>query len=51
MDLPICAQKILENGVTYDQRIACFRLAVNLKRIGIPPDIIIGALLSWRHKK
>ncbi len=48
--LPICAQKILNHGVTYDQRIACFRLALNLKRIGLPLDICIGTLLSWRQK-
>lgn len=48
--LPICTQKMLENGVTYDQRIACFRLAVNLKRIGVPLEEAIGALMSWRLK-
>lgn len=48
--LPICAQKMLENGVTYDQRIACFRLAVNLKKIGLPLDEAIAILMSWRVK-
>jgi len=48
--LPICSMRILENGVTFDQRIACFRLAVNLKRIGFPQEITIGALMSWRLK-
>ena len=48
--LPICAQKMLKNGVYFDQRIACFRLALNLKRIGLPLDICIGTLLNWRQK-
>jgi len=48
--LPICAQKILKHGVTFDQRIACFRLALNLKRIGLPLDICLGALLNWKQK-
>lgn len=48
--LPICAQKILKHGVTFDQRIACFRLALNLKRIGLPLDICIGTMLNWRQK-
>lgn len=48
--LPVCSQKILKYGVTFDQRIACFRLALNLKRIGIPQDITIAALMNWRLK-
>jgi len=49
--LPICVKRILSEGVTYDQRIACFRLAVNLKRIGLPQDVTLGALMNWRQKK
>ena len=48
--LPICTRRMLNEGVTFDQRIACFRLAVNLKRIGFPEDITVGALMSWRLK-
>lgn len=48
--LPICAQKILSDGVSFDQRIACFRLALNLKRIGFPQDIALAALMNWRFK-
>ncbi len=48
--LPICAKKILENGVTFDQRIACFRLALNLKRLGFPLDVSIAVLMRWRLK-
>ena len=29
--LPICAQKMLQNGVSQYQRVSCFRLAVHLK--------------------
>jgi len=48
--LPICTQKILKCGVTFDQRIVCFRLALNLKRIGFPQDITLAALMNWRLK-
>ncbi|MFZ1288524.1 MAG: hypothetical protein WAR79_00420 [Melioribacteraceae bacterium] len=48
--LPICAKKILRDGVTYDQRIACFRLAINLKRIGTPKEKTIEILNLWKQK-
>ena len=48
--LPICIRKMLNEGVTFDQRIACFRLAVNLRRIGLPQDVTLGALMNWRLK-
>lgn len=48
--LPICAQKILTNGVTQYQRVSCFRLAVHFKRLGLPFDIAIAALKTWALK-
>jgi hypothetical protein len=48
--LPICAQKMLQNGVSQNQRVSCFRLAVHLKRIGLPFDLTVAALTTWACK-
>lgn len=48
--LPPCARRMLDEGVTECQRVACFRLAVLLRRIGIPFDLGVAALLEWRLK-
>ena len=48
--LPICIRRILCEGVTFDQRIACFRIAVNLKRLGLPEELVIVILNYWRLK-
>ena len=48
--LPICAQKMLRNGVSQYQRISCFRLAVHLKRLGLPYDMAVAALKTWALK-
>jgi len=48
--LPPCAQKILRDGVSRYQRVTCFRLAVHFKRLGIPYDIAIAALMTWSLK-
>ncbi|MBK8946330.1 MAG: hypothetical protein IPM32_13825 [Ignavibacteriae bacterium] len=48
--LPICAKKILRDGVTFDQRITCFRLAINLKRIGTSKGKVIEILNDWKQK-
>jgi hypothetical protein len=48
--LPPCAQLMLQNGVSQRQRCACFRLAVHLKRIGLPIDGTIALLVHWSHK-
>ncbi|MFC2085201.1 hypothetical protein ACFLS9_09095, partial [Bacteroidota bacterium] len=50
LGLPICIRRILEEGVTFDQRVVCFRLAVHLKRIGFPADLTIATLKKWRFK-
>jgi len=48
--LPPCAQRMLTEGVTDHQRVACFRLAVHLKRAGVPCDIAVAALRTWARK-
>lgn len=48
--LPVCIRRVLENGVTFNQRIAAFRLAVHLKRIGLPQDQTIAALETWKER-
>ena len=48
--LPPCIQNMLQNGVSRYQRSSCFRLAVQLKRIGLPFDITIAALKTWSLK-
>jgi hypothetical protein len=45
--LPPCARAMLADGVTENQRIACFRLAVRLKRAGLPFDSSIAVLKDW----
>jgi len=48
--LPICIQRILEEGVTFGQRIACFRAAVHLRRIGLPYEVAVAALSQWSKR-
>ena len=48
--LPPCAQRMLTQGVVEYQRVACFRLAVHLKKAGLPRDIALGALITWAAK-
>ncbi len=48
--LPPCAREILDQGVSENQRVACFRLAVHLKRIGFPFDIAMVILKVWSLK-
>jgi hypothetical protein len=48
--LPPCARRMLNEGVTHEQRVACFRLAVHLKRIGIPYHMAVAALRVWARK-
>ena len=49
-DLPICVRKMLRDGVSEYQRISCFRLAVHLKRLGLPCDMAVAALKTWALK-
>ena len=48
--LPPCAQRILAEGVSQYQRVACFRLAVHLKKAGIPRDVAVAGLAAWASK-
>lgn len=48
--LPLCAQKMLQEGVSRYQRVSCFRLAVHLKRLGLPHDVAVAALKVWALK-
>jgi len=48
--LPPCIRRMLDEGVTECQRVSCFRLAVQLRRMGMPYDIVVAALLEWRTR-
>jgi len=48
--LPLCIQTMLQNGVTHNQRVCCFRLAVQLRRIGLPYDACVSVLKTWSLK-
>jgi len=45
-----CAVKMLENGVTQNQRCSAFRLAVHLKRTGMPFGATLAVLDEWAKK-
>jgi len=48
--LPPCAQRMLANGVKDYQRVACFRLALHLKKSGLPEEMARICLRSWAGK-
>ncbi|MFC1762648.1 hypothetical protein ACFL6U_11280 [Planctomycetota bacterium] len=48
--LPPCARKMLAEGVNAFQRVSCFRLAVHMKRYGMPFDLTLIALKAWAQK-
>ena len=48
--LPACMRRILSQGVSDYQRVVCFRLAISLKRVGLPYDIAVSALKTWAQK-
>ncbi len=50
LGLTPCAQKMLAEGVSEYQRVSCFRLAVQLKKAGLPEDIAQVALIAWSAK-
>ena len=41
---------MLAEGVSTYQRVTCFRLAVQLKKAGLPEDLTIAALKAWAAK-
>jgi hypothetical protein len=45
-----CAQRMLAEGVVEYQRVACFRLALHLKKAGLPKDIATACLFAWAKK-
>jgi len=49
-DLPVCAKKMLEEGVSRFQRVSCFRLAVHMKRLGLSHDNVLSVLKTWALK-
>ena len=48
--LPPCARRMLTDGVNSHQRVSCFRLAVHLKRNGMPYDLALVTLKAWAKK-
>ena len=48
--LPPCARRMLALGVTEFQRVSCFRLAVHLRKAGLPLDLAVRTLLGWAAK-
>jgi hypothetical protein len=48
--LPPCAQRMLAQGVTANQRVACFRLACQLRKIGFPFDLAVVTLSVWSQR-
>ena len=48
--LPPCVRRMLAEGVTSSQRVSCFRLAVQLKRNGMPYDLALVVLKAWAKK-
>ena len=48
--LPRCARMLLRTGVERFQRVSCFRLAVNLNKVGIPYEMAESILKLWAKK-
>ncbi len=48
--LPPCARRMMAEGVTVNQRVACFRLAVHLRKAGLPLDAALAAMTMWAPK-
>lgn len=45
-----CVQRMLNEGVEENQRVACFRLAIALRKAGVPQDIAVACLRAWALK-
>lgn len=50
LGLAPCLQRILAEGVQDNQRVACFRVAVGLRKAGIPQDLAVETLKAWAGK-
>ena len=48
--LPPCAQRMIREGVRANQRVACFRLAVQLHKAGNPYDRAVAILCDWAQR-
>ena len=48
--IPPCTRRMLEEGVTTHQRVSCFRIAVQLRKVGLPFDLVVAALSEWSKK-
>ena len=48
--LPLCAQRMLVEGVRSLQRVSCFRLAVHLKGTGLPMEHALAVLYEWARR-
>jgi len=48
--LPPCARRMLNEGVTSNQRSACFRLGVQIRKTGLPYDLAVHVLKAWAQK-
>ena len=49
-DLPPCAQRMLQEGVRANQRVACFRLAVQFRKAGNPYEETVSSLCAWAQR-
>ena len=45
-----CAQRMLIEGVTANQRASCFRLACQLRKAGLPYEYTVSVLRTWAQK-
>ena len=45
-----CARKMLAKGVTVNQRVSVFRLAIHLKKMSLPFDLSVIVLKAWSQK-
>ena len=45
-----CAQRMLQAGVSANQRVTCFRLAVQLRKAGLPYDYTLAVLDVWARR-
>jgi hypothetical protein len=45
-----CAQRMLKEGVSANQRTACFRLATQLRKAGLPFEYAVLVLGKWASK-
>jgi hypothetical protein len=50
MGLPPCARRMLAEGVSHYQRVACFRLAVQLRKTRLSQEAALAWLRAWASK-